>query len=229
MPVYKLTNELAFPSPFLAENDGLLAFGGDLSPRRLLLAYSLGIFPWYSEDEPIMWWSPNPRFVMFPQDIKVSKSMKQVFKKQTFRCTLDENFSAVIRNCQLKKRIGQYGTWITEEMLEAYEYLHDIGLAHSVEVWNKNDELVGGLYGVALGSCFFGESMFAHESNASKAGYIRLVQQLQKWQFELIDCQIHTKHLESLGAKSINRTVFTEKLQKCLQQKTIQKKWSFDI
>ena len=229
MPVYQLSDKLIFPPPHLAENDGLLAFGGDLSARRLLLAYSMGIFPWYSEDEPIMWWSPNPRFVMFPKDIKVSKSMKQVFKKQLFRCTLDKNFSAVIRNCQQKKRVGQYGTWITEEMLDAYEYLHDIGLAHSVEVWNKNDELVGGLYGVALGSCFFGESMFTHESNASKAGYITLVKQLQKWQFDLIDCQIHTKHLESLGAKSIERTIFIESLQKCLQQKTIQKKWSFDI
>ncbi|MGB1206773.1 MAG: leucyl/phenylalanyl-tRNA--protein transferase [Chitinophagales bacterium] len=229
MPVYKLTNELVFPSPFLAEDDGLLAFGGDLSARRLLLAYSMGIFPWYSESEPILWWSPNPRFAMLPEDIKISKSMKQVLKKQLFRITLDENFEDVVRNCQQKKRTGQSGTWITEEMLAAYQYLHHVGLAHSVEVWNKNNELVGGLYGVALGSCFFGESMFAHESNASKTGYITLVKQLQKWQFDLIDCQVYTKHLESLGAKNMSRTQFINSLNKCLQQETLQKKWSLDI
>ena len=220
---------IEFPDPKLADDEGLIAQGGELSPEFLLSAYCQGIYPWFCEGEPILWWSPNPRFVMYPKDIKVSKSMKQVFKKQLFRITLDENFEAVIKNCQQKTREGQDGTWITEEILAAYQYLHNIGLAHSVEVWNKNEELVGGLYGVALGNCFFGESMFAHESNASKAGYIMLVKQLEKWKFDLIDCQIHTQHLESLGAKNITRKDFISNLNKCLEQDTIQKKWKFDV
>ncbi len=200
-----LNQKIQFPNISEADSDGLLASGGDLSSERLLLAYSSGIFPWFSEGDPILWYYPDPRFVIFPKELKVSKSMKQLFKKQQFQVTTNQNFEAVIRNCSVAKRNGQEGTWITESMIEAYINLHKQGYAISIEVWQE-DELVGGLYGLDVGnSVFCGESMFAKVSNASKYGFIDFI---QKSTYKLIDCQMHTKHLESLGGKNIPRTEF---------------------
>lgn len=190
---------------------GIVAVGGDLSPERLLHAYRLGLFPWFSEDQPILWWSPDPRFVLFPADLKVARSMRPYFNQGKFTVTYDQDFRAVISACQEAYRPGQYGTWITEEMLEAYCHLNELGFAHSVEVW-KGDDLVGGLYGIALGRIFFGESMFARVSNASKFGFISLVRRLQKRGYVLIDCQQETRHLASLGAESIPRSTFLQYL-----------------
>ncbi len=221
---YFLNEKLFFPAVDKANEHGILAIGGDLSPERLLLAYSSGIFPWFSEDDPIIWWSPDPRFVMYPKDLKVSKSMAQVLKKQLFNITFDTNFRSVITACQTVRREGQGGTWITDSMLEAYCTLHDLGYAHSIEAW-QNGDLVGGLYGVSLGKVFFGESMFAKVSNASKAAYITLVQKLQKLNFQIIDCQVYTEHLESLGAASIPRTLFIEQVSEALAEETIKGSW----
>ena len=196
MPVYWLReNELNFPHPQQASSDGLLAVGGDLSVKRLLLAYSWGIFPWYTHGDPILWWHPDPRFVLFPDQLRISKSMRPYFNQQKYRATYDQAFGEVIRACGTVDRRGQESTWITEDMIEAYEELHAAGFAHSVEVW-KDDELVGGLYGVAIGRVFFGESMFAKASNASKFGFITLVQDLTKWGFQLIDCQQETRSVK---------------------------------
>lgn len=200
-----LTQKIEFPEVSEATVDGLLAVGGDLSPERLLYAYKSGIFPWFDEREPILWWSPNPRFVLFPEDLKVSKSMKQVLQKETFKVTENRAFQEVIYNCAKVKRISQHGTWITSDMIDAYIKLHYLGYAKSVEVW-KNDELVGGLYGIDIeNKVFCGESMFAKVSNASKVGFINFVKNSN---YKLIDCQLHTRHLESLGAKNISRAAF---------------------
>ena len=215
MPVFLLTDDLIFPSPHLAEEDGLLAMGGDLSVERLLLAYQNGIFPWYSEGEEIMWWSPHPRFVLFPNEIKVSKSMKQLLNKNAFDFTINKAFEQVITNCKTAFRGDDAGTWITDEMKTAYLYLHQLGYAHSAEVW-KDGELAGGLYGVRIGKVFFGESMFSKTSNASKYAFIKYVQQLQKEGVELTDCQVYTNHLESLGARMIKREDFLILLRKLL-------------
>lgn len=215
MSVYALHPTFyGFPPVEEAEQDGLLAVGGDLAVGRLLNAYQAGIFPWYSHDEPILWWSPDPRFVLYPSQIKVSKSMKQVLKKNQFKVTLNKNFEDVITACKKVNRNGQLGTWITQDMLEAFVALHKAGYAHSVEVWNNKGELAGGLYGVAIGACFFGESMFTYQSNASKTAFIVLVKKLQSLGYQLIDCQVYTKHLESLGASMIERTVFIQQLKK---------------
>jgi len=211
MPLFALDKELLFPPVHLAEPDGLLAVGGDLSTERLLLAYQSGIFPWY-EGRHILWWCPDPRFVLTPHKLKVSKSMKQLLKKQAFTFTINKAFSRVIDNCKSIDRRGQNGTWITESMKEAYNRLHRLGFAHSAEVW-ENDELVGGLYGVRLGKVFFGESMFSKVSNASKYAFISYMQQLQLEGVELIDCQVYTEHLESLGAHMIPREEFIQRLQ----------------
>ncbi len=200
-----LTQKIEFPDVSEATIDGLLAVGGDLSSERLMRAYSSGIFPWFDDEDPLMWWSPDPRFVLFPEDLKVSKSMKQVLKKKQFKVTENKAFRAVIENCAIAKREGQSGTWITDAMLEAYIKLHKLGYAKSIEVW-QNDDLVGGLYGIELkNKVFCGESMFAKVSNASKVGFITYVQNSD---YKLIDCQLHTKHLESLGAKHISRDEF---------------------
>ncbi len=209
MPVYKLDETLWFPSPEFAWNDGVLAIGGDLSIDRLLLAYQMGIFPWYNEHEPILWWSPNPRYVLFPDKLKVSKSMRQVLRREVFKVTYDKDFRTVITNCRNLRQ--DTGTWITDEMLEAYCNMHKAGYAHSVEVWQE-DKLVGGLYGVSLGKFFFGESMFAHVSNASKTGFIQLVRNLEKKGFHFIDCQQGTAHLISLGAEAMARSHFLDAL-----------------
>lgn len=206
MPVFQLTDDLIFPPVDLAEPDGLLAYSGDLSTDRLLLAYSEGIFPWYSEP-PILWWCPDPRFVLFPDELKISASMKQVLRKNIFTFTINKDFSAVIRGCKQAPRPGQDGTWITEEVERAYIALHEAGYAHSIECW-QHDTLVGGFYGVQLGDCFFGESMFARVSNASKAAFITFVQYAKEQGLKMIDCQVYTDHLASLGARMIPREEF---------------------
>ncbi|TAE73746.1 MAG: leucyl/phenylalanyl-tRNA--protein transferase [Bacteroidetes bacterium] len=218
--IEKDEKELYFPLVHTADKQGIVAIGGDLSIERILLAYHSGIFPWFCEEDPILWWSPNPRFVLYPQNIKISKSMKQVLKSNKFKITFDTDFRSVIGHCQSTFREGQNGTWLSNEMLEQYCELHRLGFAHSVEVWQENI-IVGGLYGLALGSCFFGESMFAHVSNASKAGFITLVQKLIAKNFTLIDCQVYTQHLESLGAEGIMRYKFMSELQKCLEKPTL--------
>lgn len=205
-----LKTDLWFPDVEESTEDGIVAVGGDLSVERLILAYSKGIFPWYSSDKsPILWWSPDPRFVLFPENLIVSKSMRPYFNQNKFQVTWDQNFEDVIKNCQKIDREDQLGTWITSKMLAAYIQLHKMGYAHSVEVWLDN-ELVGGLYGISLGKVFFGESMFAKVSNASKFGFISLVNQLKQKGFLLIDCQQETKHLESLGANAIKRKDFID-------------------
>ena len=207
MPVYALGESLLFPPPAQAQEDGLLAVGGDLSPARLLLAYRSGIFPWFSEGDPILWWSPDPRCVLFPARLKVSKSMRQTLRSPSWRVTVDTAFAEVVRSCRRAPRPDQDGTWITPTMVAAYVALHEAGHAHSVEVW-RDDELVGGLYGVAIGGCFCGESMFARVSNASKVGFIYLVRALEEGGYSMVDCQMHTPHLESLGAEEIDREDF---------------------
>jgi leucyl/phenylalanyl-tRNA--protein transferase len=212
--LFVLDKELSFPPVHLAEPDGLLAIGGDLSAERLLLAYHNGIFPWYEGDH-ILWWCPDPRFVLFPDELKVSKSMQALLKKDEFEFTTNKAFALVIHNCKKTKRAGQAGTWITDEVEKAYNKMHQLGYAHSAETW-KDGKLVGGLYGIKLGKVFFGESMFSKESNASKYAFIKFVQQLKTEDIELIDCQVYTEHLESLGARMITRPKFTEYLQKLL-------------
>ncbi|MGZ0015376.1 leucyl/phenylalanyl-tRNA--protein transferase [Yeosuana sp. AK3] len=203
--MHYLTQDIHFPDVTKATKDGLLAIGGDLSVERLLLAYKTGIFPWFEYDEPILWWSPNPRFVLFPEKLKVSKSMKQILKIQDFVVTVNHDFKSVITECSKVKRQGQAGTWITKNMIEAYIALHTLGYAKSVEVWQEG-VLVGGFYGIDLNNgVFCGESMFAKKSNASKVAFITFIQNTH---YKLIDCQVYTKHLESLGAEDISREDF---------------------
>ncbi len=205
--MYRLTADLTFPPVELASPEGILAFGGDLSPERLLLAYRNGIFPWFNIDEPIIWWSPDPRMVLFFNELKISKSMRNVLNRDEFKITFNKDFSAVIRNCQQVVRKGQEGTWISEQMITAYEKLFELGHAKSVEVW-QNGELVGGLYGIDLGHVFCGESMFSKVSNASKVAFISLVNHLDANKYSLIDCQVYNEHLASLGCREINREDF---------------------
>jgi len=205
--MYLLTKEIVFPPVSEASPEGILAIGGDLQPERLLLAYQNGIFPWYSHDEPIVWWSPDPRMVLFPEDLRISKSMRKLLRQEAFTVTYNTAFEQVIRACALIERPGQDDTWITNEMEEAYVELFNRGHITSVEVW-RNEKLVGGVYGVNLGHVFCGESMFAFESNASKYGFIHLVQQLKTNGCQIIDCQMHTNHLASLGAYEVPRKVF---------------------
>ena len=211
MPVYQLSDEIMFPNPDLAEEDGLLAVGGDLSFERLILAYCNGIFPWYSEGEPILWWCPKPRFIIKPSEINISKSMKRVFNKGEFKVTFDKDFNEVIKNCK-ELRENKEGTWITNEIMEAYINLHKKGFATSVEVY-KDQELVGGLYGVKIGKCFFGESMFSKKSNASKVALISICKRLEEEGYLFLDCQMHTNHLESMGGKFVAWDDFKMMLQ----------------
>ena len=204
-----LGNDTVFPDVTKATSEGLLAYGGDLSTERLIKAYKSGIFPWFEDDDPILWWSPDPRFVLFPEQLKVSKSMRQVMRNSDFEITINKDFEAVINNCSKIKRDGQQGTWITDNLKEAYIKLHELNIAKSVEVW-LDKELVGGLYGVDLNNGMFcGESMFSKVSNASKVGFISFIQNTN---YNIIDCQIYTNHLESLGAKEISREVFLKYL-----------------
>ena len=214
MALFTLEKDLYFPPVEFAEPDGLLAIGGDLSPERLLLAYRNGIFPWY-EGEYILWWCPDPRFILFPEELNVSKSMKALFKKDIFSFTVNKAFEQVIHSCKKIKRRGQRGTWITEEVETAYTKMHTLGYAISAEAW-QNDKLVGGVYGIKLGKVFFGESMFSKISNASKFAFIKLVEDLKQQGIKLIDCQVYTEHLESLGARMIPRREFLRKLDELI-------------
>ena len=205
--MHYLTKDLFFPPVSHTNHDGVLAIGGDLSPERLQLAYNSGIFPWFNDGEPIIWWSPNPRMVLFLDELIVSKSMRNILKRNIFTVTINQNFREVISNCQQVKRDGQTGTWITNNMIEAYCKLHEQGLVKSIEVW-QNDQLVGGLYGIELGHIFCGESMFSLVSNASKVAFIALAEQLKKDNYCLLDCQVYNEHLESLGCREIEREAF---------------------
>lgn len=210
MPIYELNERIVFP-PVEGAEEGIVAVGGELSTERLMLAYRSGIFPWYSKEDPIIWWSPDPRFVLYPDKIKVSKRMKSILRKDTFLTTYNTDFEQVIDNCQKIYRKDQPGTWITKEMKNAYIDLHKKGLAKSIEVW-QDDKLVGGMYGVDLGDVFCGESMFSKVSNASKIALINFAQKFSSEGGTLIDCQVHTPHLESLGAENISREKFLEYL-----------------
>ena len=210
--LYYLTTDLFFPSVSQANRDGILAVGGDLSTERLLLAYKSGIFPWFEQDDPILWWSPNPRMVLFLEELIVSKSMRNILNRNSFTVTFNQKFRDVISHCQKVKRDGQSGTWITNDMIEAYCKLNESGIAKSIEVW-QNDELVGGLYGIDLGHVFCGESMFSLVSNASKVAFIALVEKLKAENYKLLDCQVYNPHLESLGCREINRSEFIKILQ----------------
>jgi leucyl/phenylalanyl-tRNA--protein transferase len=225
MPIFRLSDDIVFPSPHLASKEGLLAVGGDLSLKRLLLAYSLGIFPWYSEGEPIMWWSPEPRLVLYPDEFRVSRSLKKILKKELFQVTIDRAFEAVIAECARVRLENQKGTWIVDDMVTAYCRLHEAGFAHSVETW-MNRRLVGGLYGVSLGKCFFGESMFTRASNASKVAMVALVNFLAAFNFVLIDCQISTAHLRRFGAREISRSRYLDELHHALKSPTLKGKWT---
>lgn len=205
--MYYVSESLFFPPVSEANSDGILAVGGDLSPERLQLAYNSGIFPWFEQGEPILWWSPNPRMVLFLDELVVSKSMRNIRNRNIFKVTFNRNFRDVISNCQNIKREGQNGTWITNDMIEAYCKLHELGVAKSVEVW-QDDILVGGLYGIDLGTVFCGESMFSLVSNASKVAFIALVNQLKLANYKLLDCQVYNTHLESLGCREIEREEF---------------------
>ncbi len=225
MSVFQLTQDLVFPDPSLAEEDGLLAIGGDLSMERLLLAYSNGIFPWYDEGSPILWWALNPRMVLFPKEFKVSKSLKQKIRKAEFNITFDGAFEKVIEQCSMVPRGDQNGTWITDEMKQAYIDLHKLGFAHSAECYFEN-ELVGGLYGVSIGKAFFGESMFHHKTDASKIAFHALMQKLIEWDFHLIDAQMETPLLKSFGAKLIPFEDYREKLNYALDFDSKRGNWS---
>jgi len=222
MPVL-LSPEIIFPD-VLAIPDDVVAIGGDLSIERLLLAYRSGIFPWFNEDEPILWWSPDPRCILYPEDLKVSKSMRPYLNQAKYSITFDQAFEDVIECCALPRK-GQDGTWITDDIMTAYNSLHRLGLAHSVEVW-KDKELVGGLYGVSLGKCFFGESMFCKATNASKLALIRLMQELSRRDFHFIDCQIFNEHLGSMGAIEIPRKRFLGELKEALQFENLEGNWN---
>lgn len=213
MPCYRLDEELWFPPVEAAEDFGLLAIGGDLSAERLLLAYSLGIFPWYNPGEPILWWSPDPRCVLFPSELHISRSMRRLLQRHSYRISINEDFPRVIYWCRrLRLELDGSGTWITKEMQQAFVRLHQLGFAHSVECWDE-DELVGGIYGVCLGRCFFGESMFSRRPNTSKLALIALVRRLAELGFKFLDCQQTTPHLMSFGAREISREEFLQKLQ----------------
>jgi leucyl/phenylalanyl-tRNA--protein transferase len=227
MPVYLLDERIVFPPVEHAE-EGLLAVGGDLSPRRLLLAYSRGIFPWYQEGQPILWHAPDPRMVLLPNELRVSRSLRRRLRQRPFRITCDTAFEAVIESCASAPRPGQRGTWITADIKRAYAALHRMGLAHSVETWS-GEELAGGLYGVSLGAVFFGESMFARQPDASKVAFVHLVGQLRAWGFALIDCQVYTDYLADFGALEWPRRRFTAALETALSRPTRRGPWKITV
>lgn len=229
-PYWLETSSDLFPDVSLAltEPDGLLAVGGNLSPERLENAYRHGIFPWYSGDQPILWWSPNPRSVLFPEKLHISRSLRKSILKNRFRITLDQAFNDVIKACAEQPRSGQGGTWIMSEMEDAYIELYRLGIAHSAEAW-LDDTLVGGLYGVAIGKVFFGESMFSRTTDASKIAFSFLVRQLEEWKFTLIDCQLKTRHLDSLGAVNIPRNEFINILDLYCKEPDVSAPWKLEI
>lgn len=224
MPVFRLNEELLFPPPLLAEPDGLLAVGGDLSLERLLLAYHAGIFPWYSEGEPILWWAPSPRLILEPKDFHVSKRLARTIRRQQFTVTLDQAFRQVMKACAEVDARASEGTWITSDMITAYCRLHEAGYGHSVECW-QGEALVGGLYGVSLGSVFFGESMFSRVTDGSKVALATLVQKCLAWDFDFIDCQLPTPHLRSMGAREMAGEQFYPWLQECVAEPSRRGKW----
>lgn len=227
MPIFALDEDsLDFPPPVLAE-DGLLAVGGDLRTERILEAYRQGIFPWYSEEDPILWWSPDPRALLYPERMHVSRSLRRTAAKELFEIRFDSDFAGVMAACAQTPRPGQQGTWIVPEMLAAYVKLHHEGFAHSVECW-QDDKLVGGLYGVSLGKAFFGESMFSHKTDASKIALGVLAAHCQAWGFHFIDCQMPTPHLERLGVKSLSRKDFLEKLAAAVAHPTRKGRWEYE-
>jgi leucyl/phenylalanyl-tRNA--protein transferase len=226
MPIFRLGREFAFPHPKESDPSGLLAVGGDLSPERLLLAYASGIFPWYAEDQPILWHSPDPRAVLRVEELHVPRSLAKAVRRGRFEVRLDTAFEAVIRSCAEIARPAAGGTWITPDMLHAYCELHRLGFAHSAEAF-AGDRLVGGLYGVSLGSIFFGESMFAREPDASKVAFVALVRQLAQWGFELIDCQQPTHHLARFGAVLWSRSCYLDALARCTARPTRRGAWRF--
>ncbi len=228
MSVAKLSRALAFPHPSRAEPAGLLAVGGDLQPERLLLAYRSGIFPWYDEP-PILWFSPDPRMVLAPAELRVSRRLARTLRQGRFRLSLDRAFPQVIRACATAKRRQGCGTWINADMIRAYDALHAAGFAHSCEVWSQTGaQLLGGLYGVSLGRAFFAESMFHHARDASKIAFVTLLRQLGRWGFTLFDCQLPTAHLASLGARAIKRSVYLERLESAVAHTTRHGRWRFD-
>ena len=227
MPVFRLDHRLVFPPVELAQ-DGLLAVGGDLRPERLLLAYSQGIFPWYGKDLPILWHSPDPRMVLFPEELVVNRTLRKQLRRRPYELRLDTDFSGVLEGCAAVPRPGQNGTWLIPEMITAYQRMHELGFAHSAEAW-LDGQLVGGLYGVSLGGCFYGESMFARAPDASKLAFVALVRQLEAWGTTLIDCQVHTEHLERFGAREIPRGEFLEALHAALELPTRRGRWELEI
>jgi leucyl/phenylalanyl-tRNA--protein transferase len=226
MPVYQLAAELVFPPVALAEKDGLLAIGGDLSPERLLLAYRKGIFPWFSEGDPILWWSPSPRLVIFPGELKIPGRLLRLLRQEKFPVTMDRAFRQVISACATVGARQKKGTWITRDMIAAYTLLHEMGYAHSVECW-QGDELAGGLYGISLGGVFFGESMFSRQANSSKIALVALVNKLREDDFDLLDCQMKTAHLMQFGAREIPGPEFQGLLAKSMERPTQRGKWQF--
>ncbi|MBN7769412.1 leucyl/phenylalanyl-tRNA--protein transferase [Marinobacter daepoensis] len=218
-------DQLWFPpaEDALVDPDGLLALGGDLSPERLMLAYRNGIFPWFSDDQPILWWSPNPRCVLYPSRIHVSRSLRRTLNQHRFHVSADRCFGRIIRLCASTRAEG---TWITDDMMAAYGELHKRGVAHSIEVWNHNHELAGGMYGLAIGRCFFGESMFSLETNASKVLMVHLANQLEEWGYQIMDCQVESSHLLTMGAKTIPRAEFLSILRACIDRKPDQSDWN---
>lgn len=227
MTVFLLSEKIAFPPPTLADKDGLLAVGGDLSLERLLLAYRSGIFPWYTEGQPVLWWSPDPRLVLCPSEVRISRTLKKVIRKGRFRVSLDTAFERIIRECASVRLEKNEGTWLTGEMIDAYCGLHAAGLAHSIEVW-LDDALAGGLYGVSLGRCFFGESMFTRITNGSKIALVALAKHLEAASFDMIDCQLTTEHLCRLGAREISRRSFLRQLKTSLGYPTRKGYWTLD-
>ncbi len=224
MPIFQLSDKASFPPPHFSEGDGLLAVGGDLSEERLVKAYYMGIFPWYSDPDPILWWSPDPRLVLFPSELRVSRRLRRTIRSGTFRVTMDTAFEQVIQSCAEIPRKHEKGTWITPEMVAAYCRLHTAGFAHSVEAWSEG-RLAGGLYGVAIGRCFFGESMFSNQSNASKVAFVELVEYLHKKKFRLIDCQVTTTHLKNFGAREIPRAEFLNILEALREKPSLRGRW----
>jgi len=227
MTIYLLSDALSFPDPRLAGKNGLLAIGGDLSSERLLLAYQNGIFPWYSDHEPIIWWSPDPRLVLYPDELKISRSLKKTIRQKKFNITMDTAFDDVIKACANARAWNRKETWITDDMVNAYCSLHKSGFAHSVEAWYRG-QLAGGLYGVSLGSSFFGESMFTLVDNASKVAFAHLVEFLKSMSIDLIDCQVTTDHMMQFGAREIDRIRFLKELKQSLSSPTLGGKWELD-
>lgn len=225
--IFRIPREHVFPDPEQADPNGLLGVGGDLHPGRVLLAYQLGIFPWFSEGQPILWWSPDPRFVLRTADLSVPRSLAKRIRQRPYRITMDTAFARVVEACARAPRRGQDGTWITDGMRACYLRLHDAGFAHSIEAW-EDDALVGGLYGVAIGRLFAGESMFASRPDASKIAFVHAVRQLVRWGFPLIDSQVHTAHLERFGAREIPRTTYLAELPALVGAEGRPGRWSFD-